>query len=66
LKTPAALEKVKILIDHVDQSYPDKLIATLLRLELLGTEQTSSASDFYVVLSKIVRTIMLTRANFKT
>lgn len=46
-KTADAMEKARHIVAVIDHSYSDKLITTLLRLEVLATEQEPSPTAYF-------------------
>jgi hypothetical protein len=47
LKTPETVEKAKHIVGIIDHSYSDKLIAALLKLEVLSNEESPNAADYF-------------------
>ena len=47
MNTPESLEEAKKLLSFIDQGYPDKLVAPLLRLEILGMEKKPDAQIYF-------------------
>ncbi|XPS72064.1 sporulation-specific protein 22 [Ascochyta lentis] len=66
LGTPGAFDKAWNLIKLMEADYGDKLVLSLLKLELISVEQNVDESDYYNVLARMIRTIVLNDANFKT
>ncbi|QDS73641.1 hypothetical protein FKW77_002299 [Venturia effusa] len=65
-RTPESLEKAKVMLDFIDMDYSDKMVTSLLRLELLSCDPQPDAEQYYKTLSKMLRSVPLTRPNFKT
>lgn len=47
IRKPEATAKAKELIRIIEQSYSDKLISTVLRLEVLAVQQDPQAADYF-------------------
>jgi hypothetical protein len=54
LKTPEAVDKAKHIVGIIDHSYSDKLIGTLLKLEVLSNEQSPNAADYFYSLLELL------------
>ncbi len=67
LEQPAALEKATNLVCLLETEVGDKLIVILMRLEILSSSANNIFdSDHYsLVLQKMIRTTVLSEANFK-
>jgi hypothetical protein len=46
-RTPEAMKSAWNYVDVVENSYADKLIAPLLRLEMIGMEAKPEAADYF-------------------
>ncbi|TID24359.1 SPO22-domain-containing protein [Venturia nashicola] len=66
MRTPESLEKARVMLDFIDMDYSDKMVTSLLRLEFLSSSPQPDAERYYRTLSKMLRTVPLTRTNFKT
>ncbi|KIW01266.1 uncharacterized protein PV09_07305 [Verruconis gallopava] len=66
IKTTAAIDKARHFVGLVELNYSDKLVAALLKLEMLSAETSPNAADYFDMVNRVIRTTMLTRANFKT
>ena len=47
LKTSDAITKAKQLLGVLDQSFPDKLVTALLRLEVVGIEREPDPAAYF-------------------
>jgi hypothetical protein len=66
LDTPESVAKAQDLVELMEADYGDKLLVSLLRLEILSTQAQPDADVYYGVLLRMFRSIILTRSNFKT
>ncbi|KAI4712219.1 hypothetical protein J4E89_002485 [Alternaria sp. Ai002NY15] len=80
-KTPIAQEKAWQMLKLMETDFGDKMIVSLLKIELLSEAETMDTSEFYngkllesshrhmltsLVLLRMIRTIVLNDTNFKT
>ncbi|OCK77725.1 SPO22-domain-containing protein [Lepidopterella palustris CBS 459.81] len=66
LKNPDAEGKAWELVNLLETDYGDKMVVSLLKLELLSSAATIDADQYYSVLLRMIRSIVLTEVNFKT
>ncbi|KAL2351922.1 meiosis protein SPO22/ZIP4 like-domain-containing protein [Cryomyces antarcticus] len=66
LQNDGARSKAWDLVNLLDSDFGDKLVVSLLKLELLSSESEFRAEDYYNVLARMIRAIVLTESNFKT
>ncbi|KAI4675119.1 uncharacterized protein J4E88_008023 [Alternaria novae-zelandiae] len=80
-KTPITQEKAWQMVKLMETDFGDKMIVSLLKIELLSEAETMDTSEFYngellrpirhhalipIVLLRMIRTIVLNDTNFKT
>ncbi|KAJ4331225.1 sporulation-specific protein 22 [Didymella glomerata] len=61
-----ATDKAWQLVKLMEADYGDKLVVSLLKMELLSAAEHVDAAEYYSVLSRMIRTIVLNENNFKT
>ncbi|KAF3046826.1 hypothetical protein E8E11_007311 [Didymella keratinophila] len=66
LGTREATDKAWHLVKLMEADYGDKLVLSLLKIELLSDAEHVDAAEYYAVLSRMIRTIVLNETNFKT
>ncbi|KAF2090252.1 SPO22-domain-containing protein [Saccharata proteae CBS 121410] len=68
LKLDKAEERQKAadIVDLMEASYGNKMVVPLLRLELLSAKQPFDPEVYYATLDRMIRSMPLTEANFKT
>ncbi|KAH7090298.1 meiosis protein SPO22/ZIP4 like-domain-containing protein [Paraphoma chrysanthemicola] len=66
LKTPDARDKAWQMLKLMEADYTDKMAVSLLKIELLSAADSLDSNEFYIVLLRMVRTIVLNDTNFKT
>lgn len=66
LRTPHATSRAHNLISMLERDHPDKLMISLLKLELLNTEPTPDARQYFEAIGAMFKSIHLTKSNFKT
>ncbi|KAF1835983.1 SPO22-domain-containing protein [Decorospora gaudefroyi] len=70
LKTPDALEKAWQMVKLMEADFGDKMIVSLLKIELLSDAKTIDTTEFYngkrIVLLRMIRIVVLNDTNFKT
>jgi hypothetical protein len=66
LKTQESQSKAANIVELMDREYGDKMLVSLLRLELLATENYPDANIYCGVLLRLIRSVYLTKTNFKT
>ncbi|KAH7075854.1 meiosis protein SPO22/ZIP4 like-domain-containing protein [Paraphoma chrysanthemicola] len=66
LKTSDAREKAWQMLKLMEADYADKMAVSLLKIELLSAADSLDSNEFYIVLLRMVRTIVLNDTNFKT
>ncbi|KAF2403591.1 SPO22-domain-containing protein [Trichodelitschia bisporula] len=65
MKTPEALAKAGDTANRLDAVYPEKLVAALVKLEVLSADASPDPAVYSDVLQRIFRIISLTETNFK-
>ncbi|KAH8730487.1 meiosis protein SPO22/ZIP4 like-domain-containing protein [Phaeosphaeriaceae sp. PMI808] len=66
LNTSDAREKAQNMVKLMETDYADKMVVSLLKIELLSAAETIDSSEFYTVLSRMIRSVVLNDTNFKT
>jgi meiosis protein SPO22/ZIP4 len=66
LRTPDALNKTQGLLQVMEAEFGDKMIVSLLRLEVLAADSKPEPGIYHGVLLRLFRSIYLSRPNFKT
>lgn len=66
LKSPEAQQKAWELISLLETDYSDKMVVSLLKLELLSSAKSLDGDQYYNVLLRMIRSVVLTDTNFKT
>ncbi|CAI6268821.1 unnamed protein product [Periconia digitata] len=59
-------EKAWKMVRLLEADYQDKMGVALLKLEFLSKEDVFGSQEFYAVLSRMIRTVVLNDRNFKT
>ncbi|KAJ9649388.1 sporulation-specific protein 22 [Coniosporium tulheliwenetii] len=62
----AARKRAADLVGLLETDYGDKMAVALLKLDLLASEPEYEAADYYHVLLRMVRSLVLTSSNFRT
>ncbi|KAF2639244.1 SPO22-domain-containing protein [Massarina eburnea CBS 473.64] len=66
LKNRESRDKAWNMVRLLEADYEDKMAVSLLKLEMLSTEEVINPQDFYTVIHRMIRTIILNDRNFKT
>ncbi|KAL1391665.1 meiosis protein SPO22/ZIP4 like-domain-containing protein [Phyllosticta capitalensis] len=66
LKSPHAKEKASGLIDMLEMNNGDPMVVSLLRLDLLTSEETPDAEHYHDALDRMMKQVVLTDPNFRT
>ncbi|KAF3046085.1 hypothetical protein E8E12_010940 [Didymella heteroderae] len=66
LGTAEATDKAWQLIKLMEADYGDKLVVSLLKIEHLSAAEHVDEAEYYAILSRMIRTIVLNETNFKT
>ncbi|KAF2096421.1 SPO22-domain-containing protein [Rhizodiscina lignyota] len=66
LQTTDARSKARDIVTLMETDYAEKMIVSLLKLEIILSEETVDADQYYNVINRMIRTIMLTANNIKT
>jgi hypothetical protein len=66
IRTDEAKMIANNILGLMENDYPGKTIVSLLKLEMLSTEQSPDAEAYYAVLLRMIHSIVLTKENFKT
>jgi hypothetical protein len=66
LRTPEALNKIQSLLQLMEAEFGDKMIVSLLKLEVLAADSKPEPGIYHGVLLRLFRSIYLSRPNFKT
>ncbi|KAF2659423.1 SPO22-domain-containing protein [Lophiostoma macrostomum CBS 122681] len=53
------------MLEFMETDYGEKLVVQLLKLELLSARDTMDSSQYFSVLSRIIRSVVLTETNFR-
>lgn len=64
--TTESKAKASNIVELMDKEYGDKMLVSLLKLEILGTETSMDANVYHGVILRLIRSVYLTKANFKT
>ncbi|KAF2036041.1 SPO22-domain-containing protein [Setomelanomma holmii] len=64
--TTDARDRAWQMIKLMETDYTDKMVVALLKIELLSKAPTLDTDEYYTVLLRMVRTIVLNDTNFKT
>ncbi|KAL1652743.1 sporulation-specific protein 22 [Didymella pomorum] len=59
-------DKAWQLVKLMEADYRDKFVVSLLKIELLSSAERVDAAEYYAVLSRMIRTVVLDEINFKT
>lgn len=65
-KTPEAQDKASQMVKLMETDFGDKMVVPLLKLELLSHAETIDTVEFYGVLLRMIRTVVLNNTNFRT
>ena len=65
-KTADTQEKAWQMMKLMETDFGDKMIVSLLKIELLSEAQSIDTAEFYNVLLRMIRTVVLNDTNFKT
>ena len=65
-KTMETQEKAWQMMRLMETDFGDKMMVSLLKIELLSEAQTFDTTEFYNVLLRMIRTVVLNDTNFKT
>lgn len=66
METAESKKKAHELVGLMDTYYGDKMVVSLLKLEILSSEQCPDAEAYFNILFRMIRSIVLTQDNFKT
>ncbi|KAF1852174.1 SPO22-domain-containing protein [Cucurbitaria berberidis CBS 394.84] len=66
LKTPETQDKAWHMVKLMETDFGDKMVVSLLKIELLSDAETIDTTEFYNVLLRMIRTVVLNDTNFKT
>ncbi|KAF1916890.1 meiosis protein SPO22/ZIP4 like-domain-containing protein [Ampelomyces quisqualis] len=66
MNTAEARDKAWHMVKLMETDYADKMVVSLLKIELLSAAETFDSSEFYQVLLRMIRTIVLNDTNFRT
>jgi hypothetical protein len=66
MHTDEAKKKAHDLVSLMENDYTDKMAVSLLKLQLLSTDQAPDPEACCNILLRMIRSIVLTRENFKT
>ncbi|KAF2130996.1 SPO22-domain-containing protein [Dothidotthia symphoricarpi CBS 119687] len=66
LKTPEAQDKAWHMVGLMETEYGDKMVVPLLKIELLSAAETFDTTEFYNVLLRMMRSVVLNDTNFRT
>ncbi|ORY11635.1 meiosis protein SPO22/ZIP4 like-domain-containing protein [Clohesyomyces aquaticus] len=66
LKNPEAQRKAGDMVKILEADYGEKMVVSLLKLELITTADKIDASQYYTVLHRMIRSVVLNETNFKT
>ncbi|KAF2872932.1 meiosis protein SPO22/ZIP4 like-domain-containing protein [Massariosphaeria phaeospora] len=66
LKTTDSRKKAWDMLGLLEADYAEKLAVSLLKLELLWTEDSIDSVQVYSVILRMIRTVVLNETNFKT
>ncbi|KAH4247441.1 hypothetical protein HBI05_045310 [Parastagonospora nodorum] len=64
--TTGARDKAWQMLKLMETDYSDKMLVSLLKIELLSSSETFDSVEFYNVLLRMIRTIVLNDTNFRT
>lgn len=64
--TDEAKKSAADLVGLMEKDYGEKMVVSLLKLELLSSGQSPDPEAYFTVLMRMIRSIVLTRENFKT
>jgi hypothetical protein len=64
--TPESRSKATNILELMDKEYGDKMLVSLLKLESFATESHPDGNIYHGVLLRLIRSIYLTKDNFKT
>lgn len=65
-RTSEARSKAADLVQLMEVDYPEKLLVSLLRLDLLLSEEKVDCEQYFTVIVRMVRSVPLTDANIRT
>ncbi|KAF1997925.1 SPO22-domain-containing protein [Amniculicola lignicola CBS 123094] len=65
-KGPETQMRAWDIVKLLEEDFGDKMIVSLLKLELLSTAESIDINQFYTALLKMIRTVVLNETNFKT
>ncbi|KAK7533968.1 meiosis protein SPO22/ZIP4 like-domain-containing protein [Phyllosticta citribraziliensis] len=65
-KRPDAREKASGLIDVLEMSQGDKTVVSLLRMDLLTSQENPDVVNYHEALDRMMRLVVLTEQNFRT
>ncbi|KAF3008729.1 hypothetical protein E8E13_009809 [Curvularia kusanoi] len=66
LQTAEAINRAWELVKLMETDYSDKLVVSLLKIELISSVEPVNGAEYYKVLARMIRTIVLNDTNFKT
>ncbi|KAF2848838.1 SPO22-domain-containing protein [Plenodomus tracheiphilus IPT5] len=66
ITTSDALDKAWGMVKLMETDFGDKMVVLLLKIELLTVAETLDTTEFYNVLLRMIRTVVLNDTNFKT
>src|SRR6202012_1380896 len=66
IRTPESVSKAQSIIELMEAEFGDKMLVLLMKLELLAADSKPEPGVYRGVLSRLFRSIHLSRPNFKT
>jgi hypothetical protein len=66
IATPESRSKATNILELMDKEYGDKMLVSLLKLESFATESHPDGDIYHGVLLRLIRSVYLTKDNFKT
>lgn len=66
LQNCEAQQKALELVNLLETDYSDKMVVSLLKLELLSSAKILDSDQYYSTLLRMIRSVVLTETNFKT
>ncbi|KAL0258929.1 sporulation-specific protein 22 [Diplodia seriata] len=66
MNTTESREKARGIVDLLDFDYGDKMVVHLLKLDVISSDPELEVEQYYNVVVRMIRSIVLTDANFRT
>ncbi|KAL1647429.1 sporulation-specific protein 22 [Diplodia intermedia] len=66
MNTTKSREKARGIVDLLDFDYGDKMVVHLLKLDVISSDPELEVEQYYSVVVRMIRSIVLTDANFRT